>query len=182
MAAFEFVQVIIAIVLGLGLTDVLRNLGEQIRRRDEIEICSLQVMASCLLLVVLLFYLWSLWSASDVAWTLPLFVLKVLPAVALALAAQVIKVDCDSTKAIEDQYFENCTATFSIWAMAPLFDTVFMLASGVDFATEFAVIRIGIVALLLSLGFVKRPNYHKVVFGVLLVSVVVGTPLTQFEL
>lgn len=99
MTQFEFVQVTIAIILGLGLTDILRNLGEQFRNRSEIEVSWLQVGASCMLLLVILIYnLWGFWGALGVNWTLQLFLLQVAPAIALALSAQLIKVDLSSGK------------------------------------------------------------------------------------
>ena len=120
MTQFEFVQVTVAIILGLGLTDILRSLGEQFRSRSEIEVAWLQVGASCLLLLVILIYLWGFWVALEVTWTLPLFMMQVASAIALALSAQFIKVDLSSGKALEAQYFDNGVGTFTLWAMAPL--------------------------------------------------------------
>ncbi len=169
MTQFEFVQVTIAIILGLGLTDILRNLGEQFRNRSEIEVSWLQVGASCMLLLVILIYnLWGFWGALGVNWTLQLFLLQVAPAIALALSAQLIKVDISSGKTPEAQYFNNCTATFTLWATAPLFSMFFSLATGNVNIADAA--RIGVVILLVSLGLIKNRIYHTVVLSALLLS------------
>ena len=55
MSQFEFVQVTLIVILGLGLTDILRNLGEQYRHRRQVQLSALQVMASVLLMTVILF-------------------------------------------------------------------------------------------------------------------------------
>ena len=179
LTQFEFVQVTIAIILGLGLTDILRNLGEQFRNRSEIEVSWLQVGASCMLLLVILIYnLWGFWGALEVNWTLQLFMLQVSPAIALALSAQLIKVDISSGKTPEAQYFNNCTATFTLWATAPLFSMFFSLATtgNVNIAADAA--RIGVAILLVSLGLIKNRIYHTVVLSVLLLS---ATSVVFFE-
>lgn len=180
MTEFEFVQVTVAIILGLGLTDILRNLGEQIRKKNEIEISALQVMASCLLLLVILVYSWTLWRSFQLDWTLPLFVLQVVPAIALALSAQVLKVDCESSKKPEAQYFGSCAAAYAFWAMAPLFSVVFSFVSNtVSFADAG---RFGVAILLLSVAFIKKSIYHKVVLSTLLLVAVIFPAFVQFDL
>jgi hypothetical protein len=181
MSEFEFVQVTVAIILGLGITELLRNIGGQIRRRSQIQVYMLQIAASCLLVFVILRYLWSFWSTLEVSWNLPLFLLTVSPAIALALAAQVIGVHRDTDSSPQEQYFENCRATYLFWAAAPLFQVLFDFASGHTF-TPSEVFRLLLVGLIASLGFVKKPSYHRIVLSILFISLVVGMPLTQFAL
>lgn len=181
MTQFEFVQVTVAIILGLGLTDILRGLGEQYRYRHEIEISRLQVGASFLLLFIILIYLWSFWLASDVIWNLPRFLIQVVSAIALALSAQFIKIDLSSGKTPEAQYFDNSTATFLSWAVAPLFAFFFAIAVGDMSSVELG--RLVAVALLVSLGIVSNPTYHAVMLTVLfLLSVFAGPVVILFEL
>jgi hypothetical protein len=181
MSEFEFVQVTVALILGLGLTDILRNLGEQIRRRNEVAIFPVQVVASCLLLLVILLYLWFFWDSSEVAtWTLPLFLLQTGPAIALALSAQVLKVDCNSAATPEAQYFGSCTAIYTSWALAPLIAIGFSFVAGQIEGLDFA--RLGIVALLLSLAFIKKTGYHKAILTTLLLTAVSTPFIVQFQL
>jgi len=181
LTQFEFVQVTVAIILGLGLTDILRSLGEQFRCRGEIDVAWLQVGATCLLLLVILIYLWSFWLASEVTWTLPLFMLQVGSAIALALSAQFIKVDLSSNKTLEVQYFDNGTATFVVWAMAPLFALLFSIATANASPADAG--RFGAALLLISLALIKSRTYHKVVLiALLLLGVFAGPVLILFEL
>lgn len=185
MTQFEFVQVTVAIILGLGLTDILRNLGEQFRNRSDVQVAWLQIGASCLLLLIILIYLWSFWLASEVTWTLPLFMLQVASAIALALSAQFIKVDVSSAKALEAQYFDNAKVTFILWAMAPLFILFFSMAAGIAGTSDLG--RVAAAALLMSLGLIKHRTYHKVVLITLLLlalmfTMVIGPVVGLFEL
>ena len=181
LSEFEFVHVTVAIILGLGVTELLRNIGEQIRRRSEIQVYALQVASCCLLVLVILRYLWNFWSNLDVSWNLPLFLLIVSPTIALALSAQVLRVDCDSTMSIEEQYFGNCRATYLFWASAPLCAFVFDALSNYEFSL-FEVIRFLVIGFLASLGFIKKPIYHWIVLSLLFISLIVGMPLSQFAL
>ena len=166
MNQFEFVQVTVAIILGLGLTDILRNLGEQFRARAEIEISWLQIGASCLLLFIILIYLWSFWLGSGVTWTLPLFLLQAASAIALALSAQFLKANLSSKQSIEDQYFANARVTYLVWACGPIFLLLFVLAA--DIAASVDVGRVAAAVLLISLALIRHRTYHKVVLTTLL--------------
>ena len=182
MSEFEFVQVTIAIILGLGITAILRNIGEQIRKRPEIQMYSLQLASSCLLVLVILRYLWTFWSTLEVSWNMPLFLLAVSSPIALALSAQVISVDCDSTTSPEQQYFENCRATYLFWASAPLIGVFFDVVSGWEPKLIDVGVRFFVVALLGSLAFAKRPSYHWFVLLLLFIGLVGGMSSTQFAL
>ena len=49
MSEFEFVQVTFAIILGLGVTEILRGVGEQVRARHYLRLYPLQLVASCII-------------------------------------------------------------------------------------------------------------------------------------
>ena len=66
LSEFEFVQITIAIILGLGITAIIRNFSEQIRRMPEVKPYPLQVVASLVMLLVILQTLWGYWSVQDV--------------------------------------------------------------------------------------------------------------------
>jgi len=143
---------------------------------------SLQLASSCLLVIVILRYLWAFWSTLEVSWNLPLFLLVVSSPIALALSAQVISVDCDSAKSPEQQYFENCRATYLFWASAPLFGIFFDSVSGNAYTLLDASARLIVVALLSSLAFTKKPSYHWFALLFLLIGLVLGMSSSQFEL
>ncbi len=180
MSQFEFVQVTVAIILGLGVTEILRNLGEQIRHRHVLNICPEQIMASALLLCVTLIYLWSFWSNEAVTWTIVLFAVQAASAISLALAAQLIRIDCASEQTPAEQYYSNSVATYIAWASAPGFAMLFILLSRTDLESV-DYVRLMIIPLLLTLGFVHKPLLHRSVILFLLVTVVFGG-LNQFSL
>jgi hypothetical protein len=179
MTEFRFVQITLVIILGFGVTEILSNIGGQIRRRKEIEVYPLQVFVSCSLLFFILLWLWSFSQSVDVTWTLPVFFLQVLPTIALALSAQMIGMDFNSTKSLKQQYFDNCTATYLFLAIVPLL-SVFASTTNLEYLpfTRNRLMLINIVRFVIagftaSLGFIKKPLYHwSVVIGLLIINFV----------
>lgn len=183
MTEFKYVQTALIIILGLGVTEILRNIGSQIRRRTEIEIYPLQIAVSWSILLFILMWIWNFSQSIDVRWTLPVFFLQILPTIALALSAQIVGFDLDSKRSSKQQYFDNCTAIYLILAIVPLV-AVFTTLSNSEYMSisrdSLRLINIsrlvqsGFVA---SLCFIKKPLYHwLVVIG--LVIAFFGSELT----
>jgi hypothetical protein len=166
LSQFRFVQIVIVIILGLGLTEILRNLGGQIRRRSEIEVYPLQIFASCLLLFFILTLLWAFSLSLEVTWNFPLFLLKVMPTIALAMSAQLIGLDFNSTRSSEQQYFENCRPIYLILASVPLFEVITTTVTAEslpitpEHLIELNIFRVVVAGVMASLGFIKKPAYH----------------------
>ena len=174
MSEFEFVQVTFAIILGLGVTEILRGLGEQVRARHCLRLYPLHLVASCVILMAILIGLWGLWFVKDVQWTFPQFLLQAAPTIALALAAHVIRADCStSADSLRDQYFRNAGPAFLLLASVPLLTIVITLTRldlRPDDATNLAVItavRLFLAALGASMAFIKRPAYHWSALGLI---------------
>ena len=175
MTEFRYVQTTLIIILGLGVTEILRNIGNQIRRRTEIEVYPLQIFVSWSILLFILMWLWSFSQSIDVKWTLPVFLLQMLPPIALALSAQIVGLDFNSKKSSKEQYFDNCTAIYLILAIVPLV-SVFITITNSDYIsiTRDSLMLINISRLVqfgltASLGFIKKPLYHwSVVIGLLI--------------
>lgn len=188
MTEYRFVQIIIVVILGLGLTEILRNLGGQVRRRSRIEVYPLQVFASGFLLFSILMWHWSFSQKLEVTWTLPIFILKVIPTIALALGAQVIGIDFDSSKSAKQQYFENCGLLYFILASAPIiavFTTKFtyesLLTTG-GTLTVYNILRLVTAGVLVSLAFIKKPSYHWIALIFSFALVTGSTSVVLFKL
>lgn len=179
---------IIVVILGLGLTGILANLGGQIRNKSEIEIYPLQVFASCFLLLSILMWHWSFSRTQNVNWTLPLFILNVIPAMVLALGAQVISVEINSSKSPQQQYFDNCGSIYTILASVPFITIIietFALESltiSTDILTGANILRLLSGCIMLSLAINKKPKYHWLSLMLLYVLVTCSTSVAIFNL
>ncbi len=93
MDSFEFVQIPVAIVLGFGISEILKGWGQQLRHRDEQAFSALQLVASAYVLSWSFRYLWIQWATRPETWNYAAYLLSAAPAVVLALAAQVVRFD-----------------------------------------------------------------------------------------
>ena len=188
MSQFRFIQIIIVIILGFGLTDILRNLGGQIRRKSEIEVYPLQIFASCFLLFFILMWLWSFSGLLKVTWNLLLFLLMVIPTIAIALSAQLIGLDFNSTRSSKQQYSENCRSIYLILASAPIFQVIITTISAkslpitAEYLTALDTLRLVAAGFVASLGFIKKPAYHWSVLIGLFIAIFASTSAIIFEL
>ena len=62
MDSFEFVQIPISIVLGFAISEILAGWGHQLRRRNEQNYSTLQIVACAYVLMWAFRYLWVQWA------------------------------------------------------------------------------------------------------------------------
>lgn len=188
MTDYRFVQMIIVVILGLGLTGILANLGGQIRNRSSIEIYPLQIFASCFLLLTILMWHWSFSRTQDVNWTLPLFILNVIPPMLLTLGAQLISVEINSPKSPQQQYFINCGFIYSILASVPFISIIIetfipeSLTISTEILTGTTILRLLSGCILASLAIIKKPTYHWLSLMLLYVLVTCSVSVAIFNL
>jgi len=175
MSAFEFVLVSFAIILGFGISEILAGWGEQVRARHRLAPFALQIASSAFLLYFSLQFLWGLWLIRGVAWTFPLYLLVAAPALALALAAHITRVDTSFDVApVREQYFRNSRAVYSLFAMFPIFVIIMSFIpafreTALDPPNLVAITMIRLVAFALfaSLAWSKNEKYHWAALGLL---------------
>jgi len=131
MSVFEFVLVSFAIIMGLGVSEVLAGWADQIRARQRLRPFFLQLGSSAFVLYLSLQYLWMLWLGRNVDWTFPLFLGVAGPGLALALAARVSKVDTSiDAPPVREQYFGNSPAVYSLLMLFPVLILLMSFLSG----------------------------------------------------
>jgi hypothetical protein len=93
LSSFEFAQIPMAIILGFGITEILATWGYQLRNRGRAPWSPLHFAASAWVLLLSVRYIWIQWGWRGIEWTYVDYVMAVGPALALALAAHVAKID-----------------------------------------------------------------------------------------
>jgi len=120
MSGFEFVLVLYAIIVGLGISDILKGWGEQIRVRHRMAAYPLQVALSFILMIYGITYLWAMWTFRDTVWTFNLYAAMAVIPLAISLASRVARVDTSmGALPARDQYFQNAKPVFILMALAP---------------------------------------------------------------
>jgi hypothetical protein len=120
MSGFEFVLVLYAIIVGLGISDILKGWGEQIRVRHRMAAYPLQLALSLMLMIYGITYLWAMWTFRDIVWTFNLYAAMAVIPLAISLASRVARVDTSAgAPPARDQYFRNAKPVFILMALAP---------------------------------------------------------------
>ena len=106
MSSFEFAQIPMAIILGFGITEILASWGYQLRNRGRAPWSPLHFAASAWILLLSVRYIWIQWGWRHIEWTYVDYVMAVGPALALALAAHVAKIDVATPRS--HPIYEQC--------------------------------------------------------------------------
>lgn len=175
-------------MLGFGMTQILRDIGTQLRRRSDMSSYPLQVFASCSIFFFILMWIWGFSVYVDATWTLFSYLLLLMPATALALSAQLICLDPGSARSPRRQYENNCRPLYLIIAAVPLVGVIASVAKSdyVDISYESLIaqnsLRLAFAALIASLSFIKRPAYHWFVLASTVIGFLLSTSSNMFVL
>jgi hypothetical protein len=90
LTPFEFAQIPIAIIVGVAMSEVLAGWGAQLRERT-LRVVSLHFVATFWVLMIGARYLWIQWWAREVDFEFVDYLIAMLPAGAIALAAHVTR-------------------------------------------------------------------------------------------
>ena len=168
MSAFEFVIVAFAIILGLGVSEVLSGWADQIRARDRVRPYPLQLASSGFVLYLSIQYLFLLWHGRGIEWTFARFLAIAGPALALALAARVSKVDtAPDARSIREQYFHNSPAVYGLLAVFPalvilmsLFSDLRGMIPNPPNLVAVSIVRVGLLLIYFGLARSKSERFH----------------------
>jgi hypothetical protein len=171
MSGFEFVLVLYAIIIGLGISDILTGWGEQIRARHRMSAYPLQIVLSFLLLYFGISFLWSLWTYRNTDWTFSLYITMACIPLTISLVSRIIRVDTSAeAPPAKDQYFRISRPVFLLLALIPAMIMLLSFTTNlgenvpdrlepVEFM-QLTVIRVAMCLLLLYAALSKKASAH----------------------
>ncbi len=120
MSRFEYLSVLISIVIALGIAEVTISWGRLLQHRDRVRFSGLHAFWSTFILFLMIQYWWGFWNARTVDnWSLASLLIFVSATIALVLCAivlvpgRVISGDIN----LEDLYYENARPFFLLAAV-----------------------------------------------------------------
>ncbi|HZS16810.1 MAG TPA: hypothetical protein VFA51_02650 [Candidatus Udaeobacter sp.] len=169
MAAFEYLSVLISIILALGMTRVLAGVGEmlQARSRRRIYWVHLLWVINLFLYLVIAWWIFYRWRNQQ-PWTFYLFVFVLISPTVLYLASLLLfprESDLDSAIDYKTHYYANHRAFFILFGLFMPVDIVDSLLKGVPHFLELGPIYFAS-GILYSTGFVvaaitRNERFHK---------------------
>lgn len=139
MSAFEFVTVLISIILGLGITQLLSGIADLIQQWEKVKLYWPHVLWMLMIFVLHVQEWWLTFplQTSRTIWHLPLFLFQMLYPISLFIAARILfpAANDESCNNLKDFYFRNYRKFFLIVMTLSLLsgiDNVFYYDLGVE--------------------------------------------------
>jgi hypothetical protein len=177
ISPFEYITVLISIILGMGITEILSSVGNVILRWERVK---LYWPHSVLVLLVFVFHFQEWWVVFELRsyqyWRLPVFLFTILYPVNLYILARILFPQKYPPKgtSLKKFYFNNCKRIFLfIFSLAVLsiLDNIFF--HSIPFIEQIPQIILGLICGYLLLSKTKVEWIHKAVIGVLLLATIV---------
>jgi len=186
MDAFEFLTVVISIVIAVAMSEVLVGWGRIIRYRATVQTYWLHTGWTAVVLLIMLRYWWSIWQFRTIQeWNFAMFVLILAPALVLIQIAFLLTPELTSTAPFRfrDYYFGNVRWFFSLGALylAGTLLSNLILREQSPWGAENGFRGLGII-MLAMLALSRSERLHKLMFGVTTVVLVVFLASVQFQL
>jgi hypothetical protein len=169
MAAFEYLSVLISIILALGMTRVLAGVGEMLQARRHRRIYWVQVIWIVNLFIYLVIAWWVFYRwRNQQEWNFYLFVFVLISPTLLYLASMLLfprEGSTDESIDYKAHYYANHRAFFAIFGMYAVIDVAdtllkgipHFLALGMPYVISSVVYFIG----MMTAAITKNERYHK---------------------
>lgn len=164
MASFEYLSVLVSIIVGLGLSHLLSTTARLIQHRSELRFFGPTLLWMAVLFVLQIQIWWAAfeWQASG-TWTFFPFLLFLGVPIGAYLLSVLLVPDLDDpeTKDLRESYFANRRWFFGILALLPVLSLLHeqVQGGGIQWDVD-AVFRIGFLAVVLLGLFVRRVLVH----------------------
>lgn len=179
MSAFEFVTVLISIILGLGITQLLSGIADLIQQWEKVKLYWPHVLWIIMIFVLHVQEWWLTFplQASRTVWHLPLFLFQMLYPISLFIAARILfpAANDESSNNLKDFYFRNYRKFFLIVMILSVLSglgNIFFYSLGVEGWLLNLIMLL--VLLIVALWKIKAEWLHQLIAVGLLVTFVVG--------
>jgi hypothetical protein len=183
MAAFEYLSVLISIILALGMTRVLAGVGEMLQARSRRRIYWVHAVwiINLFLYLVIAWWIFYRWRNQQ-PWTFFLFVFVLISPTLLYLASLLLfprEGDLDSAIDYKTHYYANRRAFFIPFALFAPVDIVDSLLKGVphflELGSPYIVINLLYFSGLITAAITRNEHYHQFYAVFFLVQTIVNS-------
>jgi hypothetical protein len=176
ISPFEYVTVLVAIILGMGLTKVVSGLASLVQHSEKVK-----VYWPHLVLVILIFILhiqewWNTYSLLNYKWRLPIFLFIILYPVNLYVLARILFPASFRSNVIDLKafYFDNFRRIYLFITLAAILSILNNLfIAGITLQDQFIQFFVFASSLSITISKVQREYIHKLM-AVLLLSLAIG--------
>ncbi len=166
MGIFEYVAVLTSIIIGLGITHLLRGVARLIQHPDTERIYWVHLCWAGYVFLTLVFWWWWEFRLGEVeVWTFQLYIFVVFYAVVMFLTASILFPDSlEGYHGYRDYFYSRRTPLFVLLGLSGLTDVADSLFKGVDYwlalGMEYHVLSVLHPPLCIVAMFSRNPRFH----------------------
>ena len=177
MSRFEYLSVLISIVIALGMSEIVSTWGRLLRARERVDFYWLHGFWTVFMLLMMVQFWWGFWEFRVVeSWSFLGLVAVVSESLVLVLAAMVLLPGPDQGGSIDlrSHYFAHCRVFFSLGALLLLLLTlVDALIGGQPFLHLENAVRLPAIILATSAALFVNQRFH-VLFTLIATTLFIG--------
>ena len=177
MNLFEFLMILLSLIVGLGVAEILAGVARFLKRSGKHDIPWVHGTATLAVFVALLQTFWESWGLRTIeVWSFPAMLLMLGSPISLYLMAYILFPEHDEHTALDQYYFERARLIWPLAGIAVIIGTLFRpVAFGdplwvLDNATGIPVLVVSVI-----LTVTRKPIAHRVLVPFVLASVLLDT-------
>ena len=185
MDAFNYLSVMVSMVLGLGLTQLFAGIGNMVQVRRRVRFYWLHAIWLVLMIGLHIQMWWSFWMMRGVAeWTYTGFAFVLLGPATLVIASHVLLPELvDGTIDVERHYYDTRTVFFGLLAAAGAWALVLESAMGLrSLIVPFRLVQVLGIGLMIWCAWTTNRRVHAGCTFLVIVMLVSTTLLTRYRL
>lgn len=126
MSLFEFLMVLVSLIIGLGLAELLSGIAQTIRKKAEIQFYWVHSVFIVIIFLALLQSWWEIWGVRDTpAWSFIALLMMLGGPIGLFLASHLIFPEHLAGSNLKSYYYDNMSPVFWIAAFTVLVSSTF---------------------------------------------------------
>ena len=185
MDAFNYLAVMVSIVVGLGLTQLFAGIGNFVQIRRRVRFYWLHTSWVFLLVFLHLHMWWSFWVLRQVAdWNYGTFAYVLIGPACLVIASHILIPELvDGRIDVERHYYDTRTIFFGLLATTGLWAMLLEPVTGVrSFAVPFRLMQVAGTSLLLACAVSDNRRFHALATILVATLIAIAITLTRFRL
>ncbi len=177
MSLFEFLMILLSLIVGLGVTEILSGYARFLKRPGKRKVPWVHATGTLAIFFALLQIFWEAWGLRTLdVWTFPAMVLMLGSPVCLYMMAHVQFPEPDQDVELDNHYFERAPVLWPLAALAVIIGTLFRpVAFGEPLLVADNLSGVPILAVCAVLAFVRVWRVHRILVPIVLASVLWDT-------
>ena len=184
MSLFEFLMVLVSLIIGLGVAELLSGVAQIIRNRKAIQFYWIHTVFVVIIFLALLQQWWEIWGIRNTpVWTFPGLLMMLSAPIGLFLIAHLVFPEPVAQSDQRSFYFQKMNPTLWIAILTVLSSVAFRpVILGEDLFTTDNLSSFVLILIFCSMIFIKNATYHGVMVILVLLALLADILLVGMEI